>query len=138
MYRACLAFLVIVAVCSSASDVRSADKTVLKDALALEAALQEVIQQAEPSIACVIVSRSDAYQKVFQEPAPRSPGQLGGFHLRGTLLRGEDYQDESKRYDLSHPDHVPEAYGSGVVIDNEALLILTNYHVVRDATKIYV
>jgi serine protease Do len=32
---------------------------------------------------------------------------------------------------------VPEYYGSGVVID-ESGLILTNYHVVRDATKVYV
>src|SRR4029077_3487873 len=39
--------------------------------------------------------------------------------------------------DLSHPDHQPEAYGSGVVLDDSGL-ILTNEHVIRDATKIYV
>src|SRR5207248_9895782 len=39
--------------------------------------------------------------------------------------------------DLSLPDTVPESFGSGVVID-AAGLILTNAHVVRDATKVYV
>src|SRR4029077_15656670 len=39
--------------------------------------------------------------------------------------------------DLSHPDHQPEAYGSGVVLDDSGL-ILTNAHVIRGATKIYV
>jgi serine protease Do len=39
--------------------------------------------------------------------------------------------------DLSHPDHVPESYGSGLVID-DAGLILTCAHVVRNATKVYV
>jgi serine protease Do len=139
MYRVCLAILLIACARSLASDTRSADKTALKNALALEEAVQDVIRQAEPSIACVIVSRSDAYQKVFQEPPPRSPGQLGSFDLRGTFLHGEDYQrEEIKRYDLANSDNVPEAYGSGVVIDNEALLVLTNYHVIRDATKLYV
>jgi serine protease Do len=130
MYRA---FLLIACVCALAPDYRSTDKTALKDALAIEQAVQEVINQAEPSIACIIVSRSDVYQRVFQQPAPPSPGQLGSFDPGGTFQR-----EESKRYDLADPSHVPEAYGSGVVIDNEAPLILTNYHVVRDATKIYV
>src|SRR5207248_850385 len=39
--------------------------------------------------------------------------------------------------DLSLPDTVPESFGSGVVIDAGGL-VLTNAHVVRDATKIYV
>src|SRR6185312_15964803 len=40
--------------------------------------------------------------------------------------------------DLSNPDNVPESFGSGVVIDAVQGLILTQAHVVRKATKIYV
>jgi S1-C subfamily serine protease len=53
-----------------------------------------------------------------------------------------------KLYDLSRKDNVPESFGSGVVIapppagthgsDGKELLILTNYHVVHEATKIFV
>jgi S1-C subfamily serine protease len=38
--------------------------------------------------------------------------------------------------DFGDPDGVPEYYGSGIVLDRH--LILTNYHVVRDATRIQV
>src|SRR5207249_9340904 len=38
---------------------------------------------------------------------------------------------------LSDPEQVPESYASGVVVSAEGL-VLTNFHVVRDATKIYV
>jgi serine protease Do len=39
--------------------------------------------------------------------------------------------------DLSDPDTVPESYGSGVIVDARGL-ILTNYHVVRQAAQIYI
>jgi S1-C subfamily serine protease len=75
----------------------------LAAALALQDAQADAIKRAEPSIACILVSRSD-------DPRGRS---------------------------LDDPDQVPESYGSGVVIDKDGL-ILTNLHVVRDATAIYV
>jgi S1-C subfamily serine protease len=75
----------------------------LADALALQDAMAAAIKKAEPSIACILVSRSDA----------------------------------ASAQDLANPDHVPESYGSGVVIDDRGL-ILTNLHVVRDATAVYV
>lgn len=65
--------------------------------------LADVIERAEPSIACILVSRSD-------DPRAQS---------------------------LDDPQQVPESYGSGVVIDADGLL-LTNLHVVRDATALYV
>jgi S1-C subfamily serine protease len=46
-------------------------------------------------------------------------------------------EDKSEQRALAQPGRVPESYGSGVVID-EAGLILTNQHVVRDATAVYV
>ena len=44
-----------------------------------------------------------------------------------------------RRLDLADPDTVPDAYGSGVVIDDRGL-VLTNYHVIgdfeRDAARV--
>jgi serine protease Do len=68
-----------------------------------EETLIEVIKQVEPSIACILVSRSE----------------------------------DPKNQKLNDPTLVPEAYGSGVVIDDKGL-ILTNYHVVREATRLFV
>ena len=44
----------------------------------------------------------------------------------------------ARRFDLSYSGYIPESYGSGLVIDGERLLILTPYHVIQKATKIYV
>src|SRR5438876_1188059 len=145
MSRTCLACAFV---CFLAVALRAEDSTALKDALALEKTMQEAIQQAEPAVACIIVSRSDAYLKFFQDQPPADrPGQLGAFDPPVAIRRsrpfprGDDSQREDairKKCDLADPDNVPEDYGSGVVIDGDELLILTNYHVVRDATKIYI
>jgi S1-C subfamily serine protease len=45
--------------------------------------------------------------------------------------------DDLRNQDLENPRQVPEGYGSGVVVDDKGL-ILTNYHVVRDAVRIFV
>jgi S1-C subfamily serine protease len=132
---------------------RGDEKPALKDALALQETLQDAIKTAEPSMACILVSRSDVYERFFhQRPPADNPGKLGGFDpsaYRGPVpMRpfgrrfGFDGQgtpeQESRKYDLADPSNVPEAYGSGVLIDAQKLLILTNYHVIRDATKVYV
>jgi S1-C subfamily serine protease len=130
MYRICAALAVL-----ACSELRADEKNALQHALALEEAMQGAIQQAEPSIACIIVSRSDAYKKYFDDQPPAdNPGKLGAFPPRAVNRTDE----QAKKCDLADPDNVPEAYGSGIVIDGDNLLILTNYHVVRDATKIYV
>jgi serine protease Do len=119
-------------------------------AAAFQDAVQQVIERAEPSVACILVSRSDAYTKYEKgPPASEGTGKLGTFNARDFLdaqpqrpFRRPREQDLKKRrdveaLDLSLPDTVPESFGSGVVID-ESGLILTNAHVVRDATKVYV
>jgi serine protease Do len=101
MYRTwalCLALLPLTAAAAGAED-----KSRLADAFALEQAMMEAIQKAEPAIASI---------RVWRREAPR------------------DSTPE-------RPDDVPESYGSGVVIDEKGL-ILTNLHVVREATKILV
>lgn len=134
------------------------------DARALQAAMEQAIADAEPSIACIVVSRSNVYRNWFSDsPSSDTPGRLGGFDaVRAPLApanrtdagRLEDLRNEfakkqrfdnprfidreiRRRFDLADTNYVPESFGSGVVIDADGL-ILTNFHVVRDARKIYV
>jgi S1-C subfamily serine protease len=119
----------------------------LKEVEALQEVVQQAIARAEPSVACVLVSRSAGYRRWAAPPAADPPGQLGRFDSslpRQRLTTGIASDDEKRRLDrtlrdldLSLPGTVPESYGSGVVID-EAGLVLTCAHVVRNATKIYV
>lgn len=113
----------------------------LADALALQEAVHRTIERAEPSIACILVSRSEKY-RAYSPVAPREPGRLGGFDFPRVGQRFPDDNDPEyqtlRRLDLSNPDNVPESYGSGIVIDEKEGLVLTLAHVVRNATKIYV
>jgi serine protease Do len=117
-----------------------AGEPAVEQALALQKTIQKVIGRAEPAIACILVSRSDLYHKLAKRPSAdaSAPGKLGAFSP--SILFNLD-KDEQKRLraqlDLADPRHVPEAFGSGVVMDPKGL-VLTNYHVVQDATKIFV
>jgi S1-C subfamily serine protease len=119
---------------------RGQERDRLADVLALQEAVQQVIERAEPSIACILVSRSEGYRD-FGQPPSTTPGRLGAFEARLALLRVADHDTRLRQkvanLDLSNPDTVPESYGSGVVID-EAGLILTHAHVVHKATKVFV
>ncbi len=48
-------------------------------ALALQKVLHKVIAQVEPSVACILVSRSDDYRRLGLGPDKEHPGQLGDF-----------------------------------------------------------
>lgn len=123
-----LAILVVTAV------GRAEDRPGLAEVLGVQETLQKSIRDAEPAVACILVSRSDAYQRCGQGPMSSSSAIYGMDRLGG-FDPGDDA--ELKKLDLAHPDYVPESFGSGVVLDAKGL-ILTNYHIVRDATKIYV
>ncbi len=125
--------------------VRAEERPRQADVRALQEAVQQAIDRAEPSIACILVSRSEGYRKWGAAPSD-TPGQLGRFNAQAARRRIPDAdrlpeQDprlqEIRNLDLSNPDTVPESYGSGVVID-EAGLVLTQAHVVHKAAKIYV
>jgi serine protease Do len=108
------------------------------EALALQRAMHKIIDDSEKSVACVLVSRSSAYADLGEGPSAAAQGKLGGFNPRRYMNFGDGPRRELvKKLDLANPDTVPEAYGSGVVIDAGGL-ILTNYHVIEEAKKVYV
>jgi S1-C subfamily serine protease len=127
----------------TAALVPAADKPSPQDVLeAMDGAVQSAVKNASPSVGCILVSRNEGY-KQLGDPAPTdSPGRLGGFEadrLRDDPKHRFDptWQALVNRLDLARPGHIPESSGSGIVV-GEAGLVLTNYHVVRDATKVYV
>jgi S1-C subfamily serine protease len=137
--------LAAVALLSSGTLVGADEPSRNKELLALQEAVQKVIERAEPSVACVLVSRSDAYKKLEKHvgvpPSDPAAGKLGRFDSQALLGAGNLQDLERRKYilslDLSNLENVPESFGSGVVID-EAGLVLTNAHVVRNATKVFV
>src|SRR5947209_8500491 len=110
---------------------------------ALQHAVEAVVKKAEPSIACILVSRSSLYRRFERPPRPANaeevPGRLGGFERPHfpPWRKDDEHTRLLKSLDLSDPDNTPESYGSGVVLDRRGL-ILTNAHVVRGATKVFV
>jgi serine protease Do len=110
------------------------------EALALQRAMHKIIDAAEPSVACILVSRSDKYSQLGEGPSAAAEGKLGSFNpIRHSRFGAGGMRDLVKRLDLANPDTVPESYGSGVVIEDRGqVLVLTNYHVIEKATKVYV
>ena len=91
-----------------------------------------------PSIACVVVSRSEHYPK--PSSSGDTPGKLGGFD-RKEFLKNNASADRlalANSLDLSDSRLIPDhGYGGGVVIDTSGL-VLTPYHLIDGATKVYV
>src|SRR5437763_9815989 len=77
----------------------------LADVRRIEQAVQQAIAKAEPAVVCLLVYRGGT-----------TPAENERFNPNGSDAGGKP----------------PEFFGSGVVIDPKGL-ILTNYHVVRDA-----
>jgi S1-C subfamily serine protease len=142
MHRRAVALL-LTALCLAPAPASRAgdDEPDLQKLQALQKVLHKIITQVEPSVACILVSRSEAYQALGLGPDKDHPGQLGDFdpELFKTKpgLSAADRLALQRKLDLADPAHVPQAFGSGVVLD-AAGLVLTNYHVVQDATRLYV
>jgi serine protease Do len=116
----------------------------LEKALALERTVQKVITQCEPAIARILVSRSELYARFGQGPADDNPGKLGAFdaerlkaHPQFGELSAADRKTLLRKLDLAEPGLVPETSASGAVVDPNGL-VLTPYHTVHGATKIFV
>ncbi|MBX9680788.1 MAG: PDZ domain-containing protein [Gemmataceae bacterium] len=112
--------LIAFVLCCPLAATSAQEKAPLSQALALEAAMREAIAKAEASVACVLVSKTDPKNTPRQDP-----------------FDPEDRPDDRKKYDLNDPQHIPESFGSAVILEPRGLL-LTNWHVVQDATKIFV
>src|SRR5262249_2553506 len=115
------------------------NKTAYQEYLAaVEKQLKAANQSAGPCVGCVVVSRSDRYPKPI--PADDRPGKLGGYDFKEFIKLNPAPGDAllGKTLDLSDPKNIPDhGFASGVVIDT-AGLILTPYHIVEGATKVYV
>jgi serine protease Do len=91
-----------------------------------------VAAKAEPAVASVFVSRSPLYHELGLDRNLSGAGKVLGD------LRGLDPDHRLYRKLALHDvRHIPEAFGSGLIID-EGGLVLTNYHVVQGATKLFV
>ncbi|MFO0968284.1 MAG: PDZ domain-containing protein [Gemmataceae bacterium] len=104
-------------------------------------AIAAVRLKADPAVACVFISRSPIYQRLGQAPADAARGKLGRFAPRDLdrwpgLSRAER-ELLRERLDLGDPRHVPETSCGAVVLDEKGLL-LTNYHDIRGAAKLFV
>jgi serine protease Do len=116
----------------------------LQQALALEKTVQKVIRDNEPSIASILVSRSDLYARFGQPPSADQPGKLGAFdrealqnHPLFKELSAGDRKTLLRKLDLTDETTVPESFASGVVVDDKGL-VLVPYHAVFGATRILV
>src|SRR5437879_1062509 len=124
MHRPTAAILLTVLASSWPTAVRAGDDDAQK-ALALQRVMQKVITQVEPSVACILVSRSDLYQSLGLGPDKHHPGALGDFDpdiLRSKPGLSKDALLWRRRLDLADPQHIPQAFGSGVVIDASGLI----------------
>jgi serine protease Do len=100
---------------------------------------RNAIETASPSIACIVVSRSEHYPKTTN-PGNIS-GKLGDFDPKETL-KSDSSKERIKlmaSLDLANPKLAIPSHGyvGGVVVDSSGL-ILTPYHAIDGATKIYV
>lgn len=118
---------------------QSADE---KTALALEKTVQQAIARVEPSVACLVVSRSDYYARVGQPPTDAA--RLGDFnraqaalHPLVQRLSPVDRKALLDKLDLADATLQHEASASGVVLSEDGL-VLTPCHAIEDATRIYV
>jgi serine protease Do len=139
--RRCLLLLVLI----PSSTALGQDTSSSREVQMIDQAMRETARKAEGAVASILISRSEDYHRLLKDSPPADqPGELGGFDrvqarktLSQTIKDSGQLEAGLRRLDLSDPAHVPESYGTGVAI-SERGLILTNFHVVEGASKIYV
>ena len=106
--------------------------------VAIEKQLKSANATAGPAVACMVVSKSDRYPKPMG--AADKPGHLGGYDPKEFLKLNPAPGNAriAVSLDLSDPKSISDhGYACGVVIDASGL-VLTPYHVVEGATKVYI
>lgn len=103
---------------------------------AIERQLKSIHEKAGPAMACVVVSRSDQYPK----PAtpPDYPGRLGGFDAEAFSKTSPARAALARRLDLSDSRDIPDHESAAGVVIDPAGLVLTTFHGIEGATKVYV
>jgi serine protease Do len=119
--------------------VSAGDKPARDQVRAVEAHMRDVIDRAEPSVVAIVVSHQKYPPLPFQDQAV--PGKLGSYTPppRPRQFGPVPVQPSADRkLDLSDPQNVADnQFGSGIVLDRTGL-ILTNYHLIEGATKVFV
>jgi hypothetical protein len=88
----------------------AAQNTDLEQAEALQKTVKKALAQAEPSIACLLIARGELPQRL--DGPTSGPGHP----------------------ELADPAHVPESFGSGVVIDPKGLILTMSYGTPRQSS----
>ncbi|WP_439624609.1 S1C family serine protease [Gemmata sp.] len=130
--------LAVLAACVGLGALGAADEPRAEELLAaVQKKLRDAVARAGPSVATVVVSRSEHYPRPEKADAP---GRLGGFDLK-EFVRANPTTERTRlglSLDLSDARGVAEhGCAGGVVIDPEGY-VLTPYHVIDGATKVYV
>ena len=97
----------------------------------IEKHLRQVIDDAEASVVAISVSSSPRYPGKID---PANPGKLGGY-AAPSGVGGGAFDPRLDLADLANLADTP--FGTGVVLDADGL-ILTTYHLIDGARKIYV
>jgi serine protease Do len=131
-------FLLFTVFISSLTPARSQQKTEREQLEQFQKKLKDAAETAIPSIACIVVSRSEHYPKIANPG--NIPGKLGEFDLKD-FLKNNNSTEKIKlalSLDLADQLRIPDhGYVNGVVIDKSGL-VLTPYHAIEGATKLYV
>jgi len=115
--------------------VARADDPAKEDLLKFETQLKAANAKVGPSLACIVVSRSDKYPKPDKTP---EPWQLGAFDPAEFLKANPKKKQLAEQLDLANPESIPDhGFAGGVIVDSTGL-VLTNYHTIEGATKVYV
>lgn len=102
--------------------------------LAVEKQLRAASETVGPSVACVVVSRSDRYPK---PAAPQPPGKLGSYD-RAEFLKLTNDGRAAVEHDLSDiRTAANHDCACGLVVSADGLILLP-FHVVDGATKVFV
>jgi serine protease Do len=113
------------------------DRPVREKVRDVERHMKSIIDDAEPSVVAIAVSHNPRYPGRID---PAHPGQLGGYSAPMSDFRGGGGRAVGfdPKLDLADVNNLTDhPFGTGVVIDIDGL-ILTNYHLIDGARKIYV
>ncbi len=125
--------IVLLGLAATAALAQAADDRPVREKVRdVERHMKQIIDDAEASVVAISVSHSTRYPGKID---PANPGKLGDYATPRGGPGGGAFDTKLDLGDLSNVADHP--FGSGVVLDEDGL-ILTNYHLVEGARKIYV